>query len=220
MKTLTLSRTQPPATRSCVPSSKWRTTSRRRRKIRSSVSVSKTVSLTSTLRRCCCSDDPAAMPALLEKARMEKRERVRVRAGEPTLRLKEGAGERQRRGARRRRPPPRGSRWRRRGGMRPSFSLLLAPCGLPLRRRRASRTMNIPLASGPVTGSGLINRPFGIERLSLDGPTCRSWRPITSPAKHAAAARSTSFLKNKILYTSSNYYTSLILVSQLTNQIG
>jgi hypothetical protein len=45
---------------------------------------------------------------------MEKREKVRPRLGEATLQRSEGAGERQRRGARRRRPPPRGRRWRRR----------------------------------------------------------------------------------------------------------
>lgn len=114
---LTLSRTQPPATRSCVPRPKWRTTSRSRRKICSSFSVSSTVSLTTTLRCCCCSGEPAAMPEYPEKARTTgERKKGPVCLVRGILRRRgESAGERRRRGGRR---PPRGRRRRRRrGGM-------------------------------------------------------------------------------------------------------
>ena len=113
-KKFTLSRTQPPATRSCVPRPKWRTTSRSRRKICSSFSVSSTVSFTTTLRGC-CSGKPAAMPEYPEKARTGERKKYPGGLFEGVLRRRgESAGERRRRGGKR---PPRGRRRRRRGGM-------------------------------------------------------------------------------------------------------
>lgn len=111
---LTLSLTQPPATRSWVPRPKWRTTSSRRRKIRSSFSVSSTPSLTSTTHRCCCccgaGGDTAAMP--------EKPEEAQARAGKPEepkaldgIAETSGGGQPRRRRRRRRR---RGEQLRRR----------------------------------------------------------------------------------------------------------
>lgn len=139
-----------------MPRPKWRTTSSSRRKIRSSFSVSSTLSLTSTFRcscSCCCA--PAAMPETPENARVGRPKKMEVLVGMAEAVLRRGGGvgfganerrrRRRRRGERRGRRP-RGGRRRRRDMWRFGFPVRLSyprpsvrPVPLPRQYGTASR---------------------------------------------------------------------------------